>query len=160
MHNHLEQMMTTVTSRAAITHEWDYDIARRFMQSLAMQGTWRAYRQMPRLGVDCTVNNGRNGMVEVWVLLPVKKLMHPERPVNCMVCGETEHTEMDCPYLHGRARHVCDDTCPEWKPAEATHEHRYSCFSIYGTLSIGCPEYEHPEFPIYVDAQANEHGEF
>ena len=50
------------------------------------------------------------------------------RPVNCMVCGETEHVEMDCPYLHGRARHVCDDTCPAKYPSpclcgnQPTHE--------------------------------------
>ena len=43
-------------------------------------------------------------------------LAQPKRPVNCMVCGETEHIEMDCPYLHGRARHVCDDTCPAKYP--------------------------------------------
>ena len=55
-------------------------------------------------------------------------LARPKRPVNCMVCGETEHIEMDCPYLHGRARHVCDDTCPAKYPSpclcgnQPTHE--------------------------------------
>ena len=32
---------------------------------------------------------------------------------NCS--GETEHIA-DCPYLHGRAKHVCDDTCPAKRP--------------------------------------------
>ena len=55
-------------------------------------------------------------------------LAQPKRPVNCVVCGETEHIEMDCPYLHGRAKHVCDDTCPAKYPSpclcgnQPTHE--------------------------------------
>ena len=78
--------------------------------------------------------------------------------VNCMVCGETKHIEMDCPYLHGRARHVCDDTCPAKYPSpclcgnQPTHERDVCPFEA--------PEVEPSEFQIYIDAQGNEHGEF
>ena len=96
------------------------------------------------------------------------------RPVNCMVCGETEHAEMDCPYLHGRAKHVCDDTCPAKYPTpclcgnQPTHERNACPFEPFDCGGCGscdrrgdCVTHPEPlEFPIYIDAQGNEHGEF
>ena len=102
-------------------------------------------------------------------------LARPKRPVNCMVCGETEHIEMDCPYLHGRARHVCDDdTCPAKYPSpclcgnQPTHERDVCPFEPFDCGGCGscdrrgdCVTHPEPlEFPIYIDAQGNEHGEF
>ena len=47
------------------THEWDFDTASRFLQSLAKSAAWRASRNLSYLGLNMSAYNGGLDTVEV-----------------------------------------------------------------------------------------------
>ena len=50
-----------------IIHQWDFETASRFLQSLAKQAAWRAHRNLKATGIEMRVFNGPWGRVEVKV---------------------------------------------------------------------------------------------
>ena len=52
-----------------LTHEWDFDTASRFLQSMAKSATWRASRNLSHLGFRVSVHNGPCASVEVRIRL-------------------------------------------------------------------------------------------
>ena len=55
-----------------IIHQWDFETASRFLQSLAKQGAWRALRNLKMAGIDMRARNGAGDAVQVEIRLPVK----------------------------------------------------------------------------------------
>ena len=52
-------------------HEWDFDTASKFLQSMAKSAAWRASRNLSPLGFRVSVHNGECANVEVRIRLPV-----------------------------------------------------------------------------------------
>ena len=48
-----------------LTHEWDFDTASRFLQSLAKSAAWRASRNLSYLGLNMSAYNGGLDTVRV-----------------------------------------------------------------------------------------------
>ena len=55
-----------------LTHEWDFDTASMFLQSLAKSAAWRASRNLSYLGLNMSAYNGGLDTVEVRIYLPAK----------------------------------------------------------------------------------------
>ena len=55
-----------------LVHEWDFETASRFLQSLAKQAAWRAHRNLKAAGIEMRVFNGPWGTVEVQLRLTDK----------------------------------------------------------------------------------------
>ena len=53
-----------------LTHEWDFNTASMFLQSLAKSAAWRASRNLSPLGFLVSVHNGGCASVEVRIRLP------------------------------------------------------------------------------------------
>ena len=48
-----------------LTHEWDFDTASRFLQSLAKSAAWRAAHNLSYLGLNMSAYNGGLDTVRV-----------------------------------------------------------------------------------------------
>ena len=55
-----------------LTHEWDFDTASMFLQSLVKSAAWRASRNLSYLGLNMSAYNGGLDTVEVRIYFPAK----------------------------------------------------------------------------------------
>ena len=53
-----------------LTHEWDFDTASMFLQSMAKSAAWRASRNLTPMGFLVSIHNGSRANVEVRIRLP------------------------------------------------------------------------------------------